>query len=98
LNTEPLKIKEDKDNGIYVKGMTEIYVREANDVFVIMKRAYDNRSVGVTNMNEQSSRSHCIFIMTVKSTNQDTMTCKKGKLCLVDLAGSEKVSKTGAEG
>ena len=68
-NTEPLKIKEDKDNGIYVKGLSEIYVREANDVFITMKRAYENRSVGVTNMNEQSSRSHCIFIMSVKSTN-----------------------------
>lgn len=37
-------------------------------------------------------------MLTVKQTDQTTMTCKKAKLCLVDLAGSEKISKTGAEG
>ena len=60
-NTEQLKIKEDKDNGIYVKGLSEIYVREAADVFMIMMKANENRSVGETNMNDRSSRSHCIF-------------------------------------
>lgn len=65
---------------------------------MILKRAYDNRSVGVTNINERSSRSHCIFTLTVKQNDQETNTCKKAKLCLVDLAGSEKVSKTLAAG
>lgn len=63
-----------------------------------MKLGNDNRSIGATNMNEQSSRSHSIVIMSVASTNTVDFSQKSGKLYLVDLAGSEKVSKTGAAG
>lgn len=50
-------------------------------------------------MNEHSSRSHAIFIITVEMS--DTRGAlenqvRVGKLNLVDLAGSERQSKTGA--
>ncbi|XP_077429073.1 kinesin heavy chain-like isoform X3 [Vanacampus margaritifer] len=57
-----------------------------------------NRHVAVTNMNEHSSRSHSIFLISIKQENVETEQKLTGKLYLVDLAGSEKVSKTGAEG
>jgi kinesin family protein 5 len=60
-----------------------------------MKIGLDNRSIGKTNMNEHSSRSHSIFIMQVNQTNLIDLSVKIGKLYLVDLAGSEKISKTG---
>merc|ERR1712096_261373 len=60
-----------------------------------------NRSVGATNMNEHSSRSHAIFVITVECS-EDGLDGKNhirvGKLNLVDLAGSERQSKTGATG
>ena len=49
-------------------------------------------------MNEHSSRSHSVFLITVNQENQETKKQLSGKLYLVDLAGSEKVSKTGAMG
>ena len=49
-------------------------------------------------MNEESSRSHMIFMLTVSQNNLQDLSAKTGKLFLVDLAGSEKISKTGAEG
>ena len=49
-------------------------------------------------MNEGSSRSHMIFIMTINQNNLNDLSAKTGKLFLVDLAGSEKIAKTGAEG
>lgn len=49
-------------------------------------------------MNEHSSRSHSVFLITVNQENQETKKQLSGKLYLVDLAGSEKVSKTGAQG
>ncbi|KIH57767.1 kinesin motor domain protein [Ancylostoma duodenale] len=49
-------------------------------------------------MNEHSSRSHSVFLITVKQEHQATKKQLAGKLYLVDLAGSEKVSKTGAQG
>lgn len=56
------------------------------------------RSIAATNMNERSSRSHMIFILTISQDNTADLSAKTGKLYLVDLAGSEKISKTGAEG
>lgn len=51
-------------------------------------------------MNQDSSRSHSIFTITVECTG-GTLThdhVRVGKLNLVDLAGSERQSKTGATG
>lgn len=44
-----------------------------------------------TDMNEHSSRSHSVFLITVKQENTETEKKLSGKLYLVDLAGSEKV-------
>jgi kinesin family protein 5 len=63
-----------------------------------MSTGNDNRSIGVTDMNKQSSRSHSIFILTITQRNNADFSTKTGKLFLVDLAGSEKVGKTGAKG
>lgn len=60
-----LKIHEDKIKGIYIHEVTETYVGEEIEVFDIMKTGNDNRAIGVTDMNKQSSRSHSIFILTV---------------------------------
>ena len=49
-------------------------------------------------MNEESSRSHSIFIITINQKHLINLDMKSGKLFLVDLAGSEKVKKTGAVG
>jgi kinesin family member 5 len=68
------------------------------EVFNLLKIGKLNRKMNTTNMNEQSSRSHSIFILTVTSCNTLNNIKKQGKLYLVDLAGSEKVSKTGAVG
>lgn len=93
-----LNIHQDKENGIHIEDVTETYVTDEKEVYQIMNLGNDNRSIGVTNMNAQSSRSHSVFIMTITQNNTETLSCKKGKLFLVDLAGSEKVEKTGATG
>jgi kinesin family protein 5 len=58
-----LKIHENKDKGVYVKDMTEQYVGSEDEVFAILKIGNDNRAIGVTDMNAQSSRSHSCFIL-----------------------------------
>lgn len=63
-----------------------------------MQIARATRAIAATNMNERSSRSHLLFILTISQNNLEEMSAKTGKLYLVDLAGSEKVGKTGAEG
>ena len=63
-----------------------------------MRRGGQARAVAATNMNQESSRSHSIFVVTITQKNLESGSAKSGQLFLVDLAGSEKVGKTGASG
>ncbi|KAI4232569.1 MAG: hypothetical protein L6R40_007355 [Gallowayella cf. fulva] len=93
-----LPIHEEKSRGVYVKGLLEIYVSSVQEVFEVMRRGGLARATAATNMNQESSRSHSIFVITITQKNVETGSAKSGQLFLVDLAGSEKVGKTGASG
>jgi kinesin family member 5 len=93
-----LPIHEEKSRGVYVKGLTELYVSSVDEVYEVMRRGGQARAVAATNMNLESSRSHSIFVITITQKNVETGSQKSGQLFLVDLAGSEKVGKTGASG
>uniref|UniRef100_A0A183S9K3 Kinesin-like protein n=1 Tax=Schistocephalus solidus TaxID=70667 RepID=A0A183S9K3_SCHSO len=93
-----LPVHEDQNGVPYVKGATERFVSTPEEVFDVIDEGKANRHVAATNMNEHSSRSHSVFMITVTQENLETQKKLHGKLYLVDLAGSEKVSKTGAEG
>lgn len=93
-----LKVHEDKARGVFIGGVTESYVGCEQEIFDAMRAGHFNRSIAVTNMNEHSSRSHLVFMLTVEQKNLHDRSVKVGKLHLVDLAGSEKVAKTGASG
>lgn len=93
-----LPIHEEKNRGIYVKGLLEIYVSSVQEVYEVMRRGGSARMVSATNMNAESSRSHSIFVVTITQKNIESGSAKSGQLFLVDLAGSEKVGKTGASG
>jgi len=97
-NKNDLKIRSDKKRGIFIEDLTEKYISSPDEVYQLISIAQNYRSVASTNMNERSSRSHMIFILTVSQDNTADLSAKTGKLYLVDLAGSEKISKTGAEG
>ncbi|KIR37533.1 kinesin [Cryptococcus deuterogattii 99/473] len=93
-----LSIHEDKQRGVYVKNLTDVYVGSEEDVYRVMKAGGASRAVSSTNMNAESSRSHSIFVIGIHQRNTETGSQKSGNLYLVDLAGSEKVGKTGATG
>ncbi|CAN1232829.1 Kinesin-like protein KIN-1 [Linum perenne] len=97
LAKDNLLIKQSKENGMLVSGVTEIHLSDTGEALRNLQAGILNRAVGETQMNLASSRSHCAYIFTVQQelTRERTRT---GKLVLVDLAGSEKVEKTGAEG
>ncbi|RMJ26461.1 kinesin heavy chain [Aspergillus sp. HF37] len=93
-----LPVHEEKSRGVYVKGLLEVYVSSVQEVYEVMRRGGTARAVAATNMNQESSRSHSIFVITITQKNLETGSAKSGQLFLVDLAGSEKVGKTGASG
>eukprot|EP00658_Telonema_sp_P-2_P035329 TRINITY_DN2570_c0_g1_i2.p1 TRINITY_DN2570_c0_g1~~TRINITY_DN2570_c0_g1_i2.p1 ORF type:complete len:746 (+),score=232.79 TRINITY_DN2570_c0_g1_i2:511-2748(+) len=98
-----LDLKEDKDKGVYVKDLNTFVVRNVQEIDHVMNVGQKNRTVGATLMNQDSSRSHSIFTITVETSEPDPANPAKnkiraGKLNLVDLAGSERQGKTGATG
>jgi len=96
-----LELKEDPKKGIYIKGLTSVIVKSVESMEQTMTRGASNRHTAETNMNKDSSRSHCVFTIYVETcvTKKDgTESLKAGKLNLVDLAGSERQAKTQAEG
>ena len=96
-----LELKERPDTGVYVKDLKPYVCKSITEIEHVMKVGNQNRSVGRTNMNDHSSRSHAIFIITVECSQLDEdgeAHIRVGKLNLVDLAGSERQAKTGAMG
>ena len=93
-----LPVHEEKSRGVYVKGLLELYISSVQEVYEVLKRGGLARATAATNMNQESSRSHSIFVVTISQKNVETGSAKSGQLFLVDLAGSEKVGKTGASG
>ena len=83
---------------MFVDNLTETTCTNIEDVMSCMKTGDGNRSVGVTKMNEHSSRSHAIVMIKVHGTNILTGTATQSKLTLIDLAGSERVGKSEAVG
>ncbi|CAM1320682.1 KIF3B (predicted), partial [Pycnogonum litorale] len=96
-----LELKERADTGVYVKDLSSFVCKSVKEIEHVMCVGNQNRSVGSTNMNEHSSRSHAIFIIKVEHSEigpDGENHIRVGKLNLVDLAGSERQAKTGAVG
>jgi kinesin family protein 3/17 len=58
---KPLKIREEKVQGIYVEGLTEYVVENMEECMNLLRIGEDNRIKRATKMNLMSSRSHSIF-------------------------------------
>ncbi|GLE04498.1 hypothetical protein PINS_up013453 [Pythium insidiosum] len=98
-NKGGLEIKEHAVLGIYVKDLQERVVESRDEVIDLMTQGQLARTVGATNMNAESSRSHSIFV--IKIHQKDAVDESKNifaKINLVDLAGSERAASTGAQG
>ncbi|XP_077942230.1 kinesin-like protein KIFC3 isoform X2 [Gasterosteus aculeatus] len=93
-----IKMNPDGSGQLYVPGLTQITVQSPEDINRVFELGHMNRATACTNLNEHSSRSHALLIITVSGFNSATGNHTQGKLNLVDLAGSERIGKSGAEG
>ncbi|CAI9303633.1 unnamed protein product [Lactuca saligna] len=91
-------IKHDPNGNTHVSDLTIVDVRSSREVSFLLNRAAQARSVGKTQMNEQSSRSHFVFTLRISGVNENTGQQVKGVLNLIDLAGSERLSKSESTG
>ncbi|XP_062087449.1 kinesin-like protein KIN-14C [Humulus lupulus] len=91
-------IKHDANGNTYVSDLTIVDVCSIKEISSLLQQAAQSRSVGKTQMNEQSSRSHFVFTLRISGVNEGTEQQVQGVLNLIDLAGSERLSKSGATG
>ncbi|KAJ8950766.1 hypothetical protein NQ318_011259 [Aromia moschata] len=98
--TSNLNLKETPNEGVTVPGLTSHPVHNAAECENFLNTGSKNRMIGATLMNQNSSRSHSIFTISIEqiSNMNNDESIRKGKLNLVDLAGSERQAKTGAIG
>jgi hypothetical protein len=100
-NDEKLKLRRNQDGTVFVEQLSTHEVKDEHQCLKLLDKGAGNKEVAATDMNERSSRSHCIFTLIVESSQQregDEPLVMKGKLNLVDLAGSERQKKTNATG
>ncbi|XP_062387472.1 kinesin-like protein KIFC3 [Sardina pilchardus] len=93
-----IKMNPDGSGQLHVPGLRVIEVKSFQHIKKILGMARRNRITFGTQMNQHSSRSHALLMITVQGIDLATGTKTTGKLNLVDLAGSERVWKSGAEG
>ena len=97
-----LKIRESPTEGPYVKDLTEVPVRNINEILRYMANGDSSRTTASTKMNDTSSRSHAVFTIMLKQIHHDMETDetteRSSRIRLVDLAGSERAKSTEATG
>lgn len=96
-DAKPLEIKR-INNRTVVPDLSRYEVSSSAMLDTLMNKAVRNRSTATTDMNERSSRSHCVFTLYLKGINKTQNTQLEGSLHLCDLAGSERVDRSGAVG
>ncbi|BEI80502.1 hypothetical protein CcaverHIS002_0110310 [Cutaneotrichosporon cavernicola] len=94
-----LTLSEGRRKGeVVINGLTECGVRTEDEVRRLLRMGEERRKVGGTDWNARSSRSHCVFRMTIESRTAADGTRTPGRdkatristLSIIDLAGSEK--------
>jgi len=107
FETKELHIREDDKGNTVVAGLREEPVYSLEDVLSCLDSGISLRHTASTQMNEYSSRSHCIFTILIErhplmkengefESAEDVVTTSK--FHFVDLAGSERAHRTGNQG
>lgn len=100
-----LKMLDQGEGGVIVEGLTSVPIDSATQVHELINYAAQRRATSSTNANMQSSRSHAVCTLTVRTSptsranneSRESSEVTQAKLTLVDLAGSERIKKTGKQ-
>ncbi|KAH1083522.1 hypothetical protein J1N35_023283 [Gossypium stocksii] len=94
-----LNIQTDPKGSVEIEGLTQVEIPDFAKARWWYTKGRRARSTSWTNVNETSSRSHCLTRIVI-SRRGDTPEAKPkiSKLWMVDLGGSERLLKTGATG
>ena len=95
-----IHFQEDAKGNVVVKGLSKHTVANEEEAFNLLFEGESNRTVSEHQLNKASTRSHCIFTISIemKSKVESSEKVLTSKLNFVDLAGSERVKETGSSG
>ncbi|KAG5232575.1 kinesin calmodulin-binding protein [Salix suchowensis] len=94
-----LNIQTDPKGMVEVEGLTQVQIPDTVKAKWWYAKGRRARSTSWTNVNETSSRSHCLMRITISRHGDDSKAkAQVSKLWMVDLGGSERLLKTGATG
>lgn len=83
LKDKEVAILDGKDGQIHLKGLAQVHVNSISEFHELFSYATQRRKVAHTGMNDVSSRSHGVLVISVSSPGDVVI----GKLNLIDLAG-----------
>ena len=94
-SNEGIMIIEDPNKGVILPGLSELIVKDSNEVYNYILKGNSRRTMGATGQNQFSSRSHAILEINIEQCekNIEKSDILISKMLFVDLAGSEKVGK-----
>lgn len=93
-----LNIQTDPKGFVEIENLTEVEVPDFAKARWWYNKGRRVRSTSSTNVNEASSRSHCLMRITISQRGASDAKPKVSKLWMIDLGGSERLLKTGATG
>ena len=89
-NKNILQAREDGKGNICIVGLVEKHTKNIEELLDIIDFGLKSRTVGITGANLDSSRSHAILQITIKTKEKENYS----KISFIDLAGSERAVDT----
>ena len=89
-NKNVLQAREDGKGNICIAGLIEKNAKNINDLMALIDHGLNARTVGITGANLDSSRSHAILQIAIKTVDKEPYS----KISFIDLAGSERAVDT----
>ena len=89
-NKNVLQAREDGKGNICIVGLVEKHTKNIEELLDIIDFGLNSRTVGITGANLDSSRSHAILQITIKTKEKEIYS----KISFIDLAGSERAVDT----
>ena len=93
-----INIQDDAKGEVHVKGLSQNVCSNEEEALNYLFEGESNRTVSSSELNKDSSRSHCVYTIHLeqKSRMESTEKVIFSRFHLVDLAGSERTKKSGA--
>ncbi|KAG5022523.1 hypothetical protein JHK82_018432 [Glycine max] len=99
VKAKEISVWDDKDGQIHLRGLSQVSINTMSEFQDVFSCGVQRRKVAHTGLNDVSSRSHGVLVISVSTPSADgTGTVVCGKLNLIDLAGNEDNRRTCNEG